>query len=416
MFRSNKYGFVGISNWRLDASKMNRTLYLACPDPDNDDLKVTSMVIAESMLGIQEAARLNREIFPGLATAYHQLFPALRKKQKYEYYFGLREFYSLIKGVVREIQNYPDLDPYQVIHRHLTINFDGAVDGATFMWETFCAALKREELLPQYPPPNLKQLLDQNLTIRSGNRYLMLIAENESAIDYAERYIHAIPHRQTQMVRTLVGSQMPGDLLSTHTYTETYSYRVLMDIILYAETSVTLIMRQLGHLYDSLYDLFNQNFAISGRKKYCRIALGALYHPRCLVNEEFYCIVFVNQQDVEKCDPPFLNRFEKHLIQIEDFIQPQHWKMTTQLHHWLEQFLPTRKDDRFPLLQHLFIGYNPHHLCSLVIDTWEEFQRQDEAIDEKMVLDDCQEKLFRIASFDLVLTLAGNNVENKDKL
>ena len=30
--------FVGISNWRLDASKMNRALYLARPDPDENDL------------------------------------------------------------------------------------------------------------------------------------------------------------------------------------------------------------------------------------------------------------------------------------------------------------------------------------------------------------------------------------------
>jgi hypothetical protein len=95
----------------------------------------------------------------------------------------------------------------------LTINFDRVVDGAAFMWESFCQTLQREEFLPQYQPPNLKQLLDQNLSIRSDNRYLMLIADSESAIDYVERYIHVIPHRQIQMVRTLVGSQMPEDLL-----------------------------------------------------------------------------------------------------------------------------------------------------------------------------------------------------------
>jgi len=38
-------GFIGISNWRLDASKMNRALYLARPDPDEDDLKFTAMCI-----------------------------------------------------------------------------------------------------------------------------------------------------------------------------------------------------------------------------------------------------------------------------------------------------------------------------------------------------------------------------------
>ncbi len=29
---------IGISNWSLDASKMNRTLALSRPDPDEDDL------------------------------------------------------------------------------------------------------------------------------------------------------------------------------------------------------------------------------------------------------------------------------------------------------------------------------------------------------------------------------------------
>ncbi|CAF4574870.1 unnamed protein product, partial [Rotaria magnacalcarata] len=41
-----KYGFVGISNWRLDAAKMNRTLYLSCPDPSIDELKFTAGTIS----------------------------------------------------------------------------------------------------------------------------------------------------------------------------------------------------------------------------------------------------------------------------------------------------------------------------------------------------------------------------------
>jgi E3 ubiquitin-protein ligase RNF213 len=42
---NRKIGFVGISNWRLDASKMNRALYLARPDPDEDDLIFTAKCI-----------------------------------------------------------------------------------------------------------------------------------------------------------------------------------------------------------------------------------------------------------------------------------------------------------------------------------------------------------------------------------
>lgn len=42
---NREIGFIGISNWRLDASKMNRALYLARPDPNEEDLKFTAECI-----------------------------------------------------------------------------------------------------------------------------------------------------------------------------------------------------------------------------------------------------------------------------------------------------------------------------------------------------------------------------------
>ena len=44
----DKVAFVGISNWTLDASKMNRGIYLSIPEPDEDDLIETALKIAES--------------------------------------------------------------------------------------------------------------------------------------------------------------------------------------------------------------------------------------------------------------------------------------------------------------------------------------------------------------------------------
>ena len=43
-----KVAFVGISNWALDASKMNRGLFLSIPDPEREDAKFTSYTIGES--------------------------------------------------------------------------------------------------------------------------------------------------------------------------------------------------------------------------------------------------------------------------------------------------------------------------------------------------------------------------------
>ena len=40
--------FIGISNWRLDAAKMNRTIFLAIPDIGLDDVNITVKAIAHS--------------------------------------------------------------------------------------------------------------------------------------------------------------------------------------------------------------------------------------------------------------------------------------------------------------------------------------------------------------------------------
>ncbi|CAM4941343.1 unnamed protein product [Rotaria socialis] len=414
---SCQYGFVGISNWRLDASKMNRVLYISCPDPDIDDLKITAKSIADGMLCEQLAAPNLDSILDGLAKAYHELFVRLKHQQQNEYYFGLRDFYSLVKGVLSEANdsmNGTREDLFAIVHRQMKINFDGIIDGSNFMWTVFCDSLNHAELMQQYPLPTFRDLLHRRIRTHSG-RFLMLIGKSESSYDYVERYLRSITRylpAHEQHLRTLIGSQMPGDLILNKTYTETYSYRVLMDIILHVETNVTLLMRQLGHLHDNLYDLFNQNFAVSAKKQYCRIALGALYHPRCLVNDNFFCIVFVNQDEVEKCDPPFLNRFEKHMIDIQDLVQPVHWRITEILLDWLTSILPSGDNIRFPCLQHLFIGYNHDYICNLVIETSEE-QSLGENVDQQKVIESCKIKILSCSSFDLPLVLVTQKTDDK---
>ena len=44
------FSFVGISNWRLDASKMNRGVYLSRPDLSLDDLQNTAEVLFKSFI------------------------------------------------------------------------------------------------------------------------------------------------------------------------------------------------------------------------------------------------------------------------------------------------------------------------------------------------------------------------------
>ena len=45
---NERISFIGLSNWRLDAAKMNRTIFLAIPDITKDDILLTVKAIADS--------------------------------------------------------------------------------------------------------------------------------------------------------------------------------------------------------------------------------------------------------------------------------------------------------------------------------------------------------------------------------
>ena len=45
-----KVSFLGVSNWSLDSSKMNRGITISIPEPNEVDIKTTSITIANSYL------------------------------------------------------------------------------------------------------------------------------------------------------------------------------------------------------------------------------------------------------------------------------------------------------------------------------------------------------------------------------
>ena len=84
---------VGISNWTLDPAKMNRAAHLYRPAPTEADLSATAegMVRSASLKGYLQA----------LARAYFQVYHR-QSDWQHEDFWGLREFYSLIK--VRDLR------------------------------------------------------------------------------------------------------------------------------------------------------------------------------------------------------------------------------------------------------------------------------------------------------------------------
>ena len=99
---SKKIAFVGISNWSLDASKMNRTVFLSVPEPDEDDLKETSITISEEFedgLGIK-----HQNIFENLSKSYFLFKKEVAKSNFDSEFHGTRDFYHLIKIAARNLK------------------------------------------------------------------------------------------------------------------------------------------------------------------------------------------------------------------------------------------------------------------------------------------------------------------------
>ena len=92
-----KVGFVGISNWSLDASKMNRVLTLSKLNQDVDDLRQSgeSISLEINYDQMEKHSLFVNQHLSKLAKQYHSYY----KSQKQKNFHGLRDYYSLIKQI-----------------------------------------------------------------------------------------------------------------------------------------------------------------------------------------------------------------------------------------------------------------------------------------------------------------------------
>ena len=100
----NNVAFVGISNWRLDASKMNRGLFISIPEPDKEDIQMTAFTIGKSFNKI--LAEKNKDFFENLGIIYYNYKQYLKEKHNLdgkEDFHGNRDFYHLVKNIAQNM-------------------------------------------------------------------------------------------------------------------------------------------------------------------------------------------------------------------------------------------------------------------------------------------------------------------------
>ena len=95
-----KIGFIGISNWVLDPAKMNRGIFVNRNSPSAEELKETVKGICKNERQILKLLEENN-LINYLSNAYLHLCESAKKTREF---FGLRDFYCLIKMIYWRIK------------------------------------------------------------------------------------------------------------------------------------------------------------------------------------------------------------------------------------------------------------------------------------------------------------------------
>ena len=333
----DKIAFVGISNWVLDAAKMNRAVYLSIPEPDEEDLIKTGKSIAESYR--PEIYTTFQSVFDGLSKTYMEYKTYLQKRKPNFYDFhGSRDFYNMIKKAAKKLIGVNSSDNHlkdASANDSIERNFGGLDFSIKTTKELY---MKNNTSTNNFPVNDYKieSCLLSNLQ-EIGSRFLLVISKTSLSPYLISTIIQKIGKKSN----FFIGSQFENDQMS-----ELYTAKLLNKIQLCMEQDNVLILKNLTSIYPSLYDLFNQNYTIMGKKKFARIALGYSNNVFAQVNDKFRCVVLIDEMEIQKQDPPFLNRFEKHIVTFDFLIVDELKKRVNEINKLLQDFIipkdPTR--------------------------------------------------------------------------
>ncbi|XP_035676169.1 LOW QUALITY PROTEIN: E3 ubiquitin-protein ligase rnf213-alpha-like [Branchiostoma floridae] len=398
-----KVAFVGISNWALDPAKMNRGIFLSRGVPDNEDLKKSARGICQH----DERVMTQLQTMLGsLAGAYTDLYrPQLKDRE----YFGLRDFYSLIKMVSNFSRTSGHPPSRAELEHAIKRNFSGRDDVDPLqkfrkVLET-CADQTLRPTDPDCSPLGLIKASLEGVHGDSEGRYLLILTKNYAALALLQQEL--LDPNSTVI---LFGSSFPQDQEYTQICRDINRIKVCM------ETGRTVVLLNLENLYESLYDALNQYYVEMGGQKYVDLGLGT-HRVKCRVHKDFRLLVVAEKDIVyEKFPIPLINRLEKHVLSVSTILTPAQCGIAKRVGEWAKAFVNeagarnrnrcNKKPDE------AFIGYHEdlpatvvHRVCQDVDtngDMWEE-----------TVFERAKETLLQCATPDAVVCLGSSHLTSE---
>jgi hypothetical protein len=370
----HRIGFIGISNWVLDPAKMNRGIFVNRNSPSTSELKDTVVGICKNDTKVLQKLQQKR-LIESLSDAYLKLCE--KAKSKTREFFGLRDFYSLIKMIYWYVkENESDELEWSFLERIIKRNFGGLVDLDPTL--TFIKQFTDDKIDLKIGQNSLNviDLVKEALlkkTTEDENRYLLLLSQNDNALDLINNFIlnevETSSNKKSSNVKIIFGSSFPND--------QKYSQicRKIHQIKLSMELGKTVILLNLENLYESLYDALNQFYY---NDKFVDLGLGTA-RVKCLVHKDFRLIVVADKKSVynpKKYPIPLVNRLEKHLLSIDSILNEKMRRIVGRVKNWADEITDISEKHGFGMRKittkqslkpsDIFIGFTDETIPSLV--------------------------------------------------
>ncbi|XP_040977593.1 E3 ubiquitin-protein ligase rnf213-alpha-like [Aquila chrysaetos chrysaetos] len=400
-----KVGFVGISNWALDPAKMNRGLLVFRTEPSKEELVKTAKGICADQPHLERIEHL----FPILANFYCNVL----KTQETEF-FGLRDFYSLIKMVASYMQNTKHGSQEELLVKAIQRNFGGSQDIRPLEIFRNCTS---EVRLTDARETSCIRLLEENMEKQQAgfmSRYLLLITTNNAAF----QIIQMTGLIDTGNCDIIFGSGFPRDQDYSQVCRSVNRVKICMEI------GRPVVLLNIQNLYESLYDTLNQCFVSLGDNYYVDLGLGT-HRVKSRVKEEFRLIVIEEKKVVYTQFPtPLLSRLEKHCLDMNTILNWQQRDLKQDLERWAGRFVRIENADSSvlwsralaPKEHDVFVGFSDDTSATVALESSQQARCDGYERYGEQILSAAISKLVECATPDSILRLKYCDLEDAERI
>ena len=408
---------------------MNRALYLLISDPDNKELYDTVMSIGNLMN--KKLVDKNIYFFSSLANTYFKYKKldlnsefkniANLKENNINYilndFHGNRDFYFFVRDTMNDFieqnkninEENLSIESTKIGLKNLERNFGGLpqeiLDKIKQIYYEELPSNKLDKNICYYEY-NPISFIDENLKSSNNNsRYLMLLNNspiNDFLITSILKYLD-----NKNYYHFLKGSPFLSDMEETE---GNYYKKNFMKIFekLTNDNNNIIIMKDLESIYPTLFNLFDKNF-IKLKDK------GIYSNPDLLfeINPDLKIIILSNYNKLTKENLPFINRFEKHLVTINNLLKKEYIVIAEEIWKKINLIISFNNNKKLKVnLKDILIIKSYEEIAGLLY-------KIINSENENITKDKIEEEIFKIIvptfSQDLIVSIKYSGFEKKYK-